>query len=191
MVSTYKIQSRAITHIESASASSHRNVGPFRYWTLTQLPNWILASPVLFLIARWLASYYKADVHLVIRRTLLPFKVTQKMFAKKPTEPNSEHSPTTDTRNLTISIRSAPQLLPYAHYTLILFLILIISSHVQIALRFATQGALPVVWWSAAELIEKRSIFIHGKFSMNALLIFSLAWQTISIVLYAGFYPPA
>lgn len=117
--------------------------------------------------------------------------LSQQSPGEEPTSPDLKHSPATDTRKLSVNVRSAPELLPFAHYTLVLFLILTVSSHVQIALRFATQGALPVVWWSAAELIEKRSLFRNGKLSLNTLLALSLAWQTISIVLYAGFYPPA
>ncbi|PWN37208.1 uncharacterized protein FA14DRAFT_187335 [Meira miltonrushii] len=171
--------------------SHYWNVGPFRYWTLSQLPNWILASPVLYLIARWLTSYYSADIQSVIDRTLWPFSVSEQNQGEESTRPNVKQSAAADTRRLSVNVRSAPQLLPFAHYTLALFLILIVSSHVQIALRFATQGALPVVWWSAAELVEKRSLLRHGKLSLNTLLTLSIAWQTISIVLYAGFYPPA
>ena len=105
-------------------------------------------------------SYYRADLQLVLLKTLLPFEAGRRKLGREHKELLLKTSLEGDKRDLQMNIRSAPELLPFAHYTLILFLILTVSSHVQIALRFATQGALPVVWWSVAELVErKRSLF--------------------------------
>ncbi|GIL75979.1 hypothetical protein Vretifemale_5662 [Volvox reticuliferus] len=53
--------------------SEYWNVGLFRYWTLQQLPNFLLAAPVLLLSAAGLAEYCKANSkHVLLRLGLTP-----------------------------------------------------------------------------------------------------------------------
>lgn len=123
----------------------------------------------------------------VVRRTIWPFvEIRDRNHKGEYAKPRPKHPFALNT-----NISSTPELLPFAHYTLALFLILTLSSHVQIALRFATQGTLPVVWWSAAKLVEERKCSHIGRVTLKTISTFSLAWQTLSVVLSAGFYPPA
>jgi hypothetical protein len=69
----------------------------------------------------------------------------------------------------------------YACHTLVLVCILLLASHVQIALRMATPGGMPLVWWACAALYERH----------RGVLVYLLCYSTAAIVLYAGFYPPA
>jgi len=115
-----------------------RDVGPFRYWTLLQLPNFLLASPVLLFSFAASYTYYSSQPRLVISRTL-PF-LPSSLLPSSPTVPS-------------MSQRAflSPSLLPFIHLHTATTLLLLISSHVQILLRLCIPN--PVIWWYAADLL--------------------------------------
>lgn len=128
------------------SADNLRNIGFLSYWTPAQIPNILMASPVLAV------SVYG----------------TCRFFTSK----------TTLSRLLT------PMILHHACMTILL----IFGSHTQIALRVVSTD--PVFWWLLADMS-----FEKGKKGMSrmgrAWLWWAVIWGAVSIVLWAGHYPPA
>lgn len=135
--------------------AAYWDVGLGRYWTTAQVPNFVLATPVLGLGA-W------ACVRLA----------------------HSWRRVWTDTWRPWHSAGHACEL-AYIYYTAAVLALLLFVSHVQIALRFATPGGLPLLWWGAALLRDEHPRM--GRVFLGYLLWYSLA----ATVLYAGFYPPA
>lgn len=135
--------------------SHYWDVGLLRYWTLAQLPNFLLAAPVLVMAAY---GCYAATPSLqaLIVSAFAPWR------------------------------RFPPQGLScvpvYIYHTLLLALLLLLASHVQIALRMATPGGMPLVWWACAHL---------GGTQTRGVLTYLLCYSAAACVLYAGFYPPA
>lgn len=83
-------------------------------------------------------------------------------------------------------------LLPHVHYTLVTLLLLLVNSHVQIVLRFASPGSLPAVWWGASHLIlQHYDAKQPPPRAASFILPYLVLWNMTSVVLYAGFYPPA
>lgn len=144
-----------------------RNVGFFRYWTISQLPNWILSLPVLGLAALWMSSVYSQDTCILLKKTFLPWKFGNTVLLNN--------------------------LLVHAHFTLITLLILVCNSHVQVVLRFASPGGLPAVWWGASHLFTMNSKEMDSKKRLwgKLLLSYLVLWNLTSTLLYSGFYPPA
>ena len=151
--------------IYTHAQSTYWNVGPFRYWTLQQLPNILLAMPVLALL------FYGSVLH--IRYGLYP-----RLKGEHP--PQGAKDPFFD-----LSVT------PHAIHALLLATILLVSSHTQIALRLAS--SLPFLYWSAAHLWTSGKQKAHGKELMAAKWWtgWSLVWGTISVVLWGVFLPPA
>ncbi|GAA5898936.1 uncharacterized protein JCM6883_003477 [Sporobolomyces salmoneus] len=150
------------------------NVGPFRYWTLLQLPNFLLASPVLLLSFSASYSYYSSQPRFVLARTL-PF-----LF--------SPSSPPPEQQRLFLS----PALMPFIHLHTATTLLLLVSSHVQIVLRLCIVD--PVVWWYATDLVLARAREGEGDRRRRwgeRWIWYTIVWGTISIVLWALFLPPA
>ncbi|KAK4685357.1 pre-rRNA-processing protein TSR4, partial [Tremellales sp. Uapishka_1] len=118
------------------------NVGFLKYWTPAQIPNLLIASPVLFV------SLYGS--HTVIwSRT----NSTETIF--------------------------------HLHH-LFLTMLLILSSHTQIALRVVSGD--PVFWWN----VRSMAFGDKGMTRMGrAWVSWTVVWGAISIVLWAGHYPPA
>ncbi|GAA5898913.1 uncharacterized protein JCM6883_003469 [Sporobolomyces salmoneus] len=154
--------------------SHYWNVGPFRYWTLLQLPNFLLASPVLLLSFSASYSYYSSQPRFVRSKTL-PF-----LFPSSPPPPRSS----SDQRRPFLS----PALLPFIHLHTATTLLLLVSSHVQIVLRLCIVD--PVVWWYAADLVLARDGTEMRRWG-ERWIWYSVVWGTISIVLWALFLPPA
>jgi phosphatidylinositol glycan class V len=69
--------------------------------------------------------------------------------------------------------------------------ILLFSSHSQIALR--TMGGNPFFWWGLAQQVwhfdKEGAVKITGL--GKAWIGWAVVWSLISLVLWAGFYPPA
>lgn len=147
-------------------------MGPFRYWTLAQIPNWLLAAPILVITIHWLFLFYRRNLQQILRKTFMPHSISNYRY--------------TTYNTLTES------LLPHVHYTTAVLLLLVVSSHVQILLRFASPGSLPVVWWAIAWNACDNNAQLQSR-SRHVYIIISclLLWNIVSIVLYAGFYPPA
>lgn len=160
-----------MTHINSCF---RRDVGPFRYWTLQQLPNFLLAAPVLALSFAASYTYYSSQPHLILSKTL-PF-----IFTAPPT------STTTPPRRMFLDL----SLLPFIHLHTATTLLLLISSHVQIILRLCIVN--PVIWWYATDLVLSTGLEAEKRRRWGTRWIwYSVIWGTISIVCWALFLPPA
>jgi len=99
--------SKFLPFIYSYVQSKYWNVGLFHYWTINQLPNFILAAPTLLLI-------FAYCIHHLQR--ILPHSGTLTMRSRS-------------FKSLTID--------PHAIYSTILCLIFLFASHTQIVLRLA------------------------------------------------------
>ncbi|CDS01042.1 related to GPI18-mannosyltransferase [Sporisorium scitamineum] len=150
--------------------SHYWNVGLLRYWQPAQLPNFILAAPVLLAIAYTTHIYYRRSTLPQIAASLLPPTTT-------PSAPS--------TISASLTLQATPKAIPYILHGVLLGLLLLLASHVQIALRLATPGGLPMVWWGTAQAVLLSRL-------MRMVVVGYLAVQyCMAIVLYAGFYPPA
>lgn len=107
-------------------------MGPFRYWTLSQLPNFLLAGPVLALSLCASYTFYSHNNSYVLR-SLVPF------LDLPPPKPSA--SPFLDRRHT-----------PFVHLSTALTFLLLFASHVQIILRLCASN--PVVFWYAASLVQ-------------------------------------
>ncbi|KAH9849114.1 GPI mannosyltransferase 2 [Lenzites betulinus] len=140
------------------------NVGFLRYWTLQQLPNFLLGAPPLALLFVFTLHY--------TRSALIPHLLT---FAF-PSSPSS-------------SLRQKPSLFlpqsiaPHAIHALILSALLLFASHTQIVLR--TAASMPLTYWAAAWLLVEHPRL--GRWWVG----WSVVWGAASCVLWAVFLPPA
>ena len=135
--------------------SHYWNVGFLRYWEALQLPNFALAAPVL--ITGFVGCVAYCRRHSL--RELVTLSVCPGGWAPIPAD---------------------LWLLPFVVHTFVLLMLLLLVSHVQIALRFATPGGLPFLWWT------------YGSARRPEVVLYALiAFNAAASVLYAGFYPPA
>lgn len=133
-----------------------RDVGLFRYWTLAQVPNFVLAAPVI--------GFGLLQAHTFLR-----------------TVPLSAYLPHGAVR---------PWALPYMVHMALLCVMLLVASHVQIALRFATPGGMPAIWWALAAAVVGGPIPAR-RIPLNVATGYLLGYAAVAGVLYASFYPPA
>lgn len=166
--------------------SEYWQVGFLRYWQTAQLPNFALAAPIIILLlysslAYWSNSSWKRRL-----ASIAPLQQQREGSVERNNSKGS--SPSADAMRLScLSLDLAPDAVPYVLHGLVVGGILLFMSHVQIALRFASPGGLPMVWWGSAHAV------LHSKRPwLRQLVISYLALQfCASVVLYAGFYPPA
>ncbi|GFZ43371.1 GPI mannosyltransferase 2 [Saitozyma sp. JCM 24511] len=177
------------------------NMGILEYWTPAQLPNFLIAAPVL------LVSLIPSFVYL--RQTLSP------VFAQDKTQPVPHTYPRSKS-SAPFPPHAAPALLPFHIHHLALTLLLIFASHTQISLRVIAGD--PVVWWNVSAMAfrwtgappspaprETRAPRVPPGITSRgnggdeagmtgwgkAWVWWSVLWGAASIVLWAGYYPPA
>ena len=169
-------------------ALTNRNVGLLNYWTPAQIPNLLIAAPILSI------SFYGAYRFFASAIISSPAPITSPYASTSTAKP---HLPAA-------SQASKCALFPFYVTHLILTLLLTFSAHSQIALRLCVTD--PVVWWTAAQLAftgqgiaptgsEGRTVddekTIHITTFGKAWVWWSVVYGAISIPLWAGHYPPA
>ena len=166
------------------------------YWTVQQLPNFLLGAPPLILLFSFTTHYIH---HALLPRlhSLVPMITSRSAHA--PTEsthtrPGSSHPGKThqaDHRSAahprssppTRSPFLRPSLAPHAIHALALSLLLLFASHTQIVLRLA--ASMPLTYWAAAWLLVERPR--AGRLWVG----WSVVWGAVSCVLWGVFLPPA
>lgn len=151
--------------IYSYVQSKYWDVGLFRYWTIAQLPNFILAAPPLALLL-WASSTHMKQ-HGFDKLSNIVHAIRSRRDKDDPNE----------------SLLVADQITPHAIHAFVLCLILIFASHTQIALRLSS--SLPFTYWAAARLWIEKPQF--AKLWTG----WSIIWSTISLVTWGLFLPPA
>ncbi|KAI5889799.1 glycosyltransferase family 76 protein [Schizophyllum commune H4-8] len=187
------------SHVQTA----YWNVGFLRYWTLQQLPNFVIAAPPLAAILSF------AFWHL--RRTVPGYVAVLRTYVSqgKSTSPGAPiPSSTTTSPAITSQLPSAaplppflsPALTPHVLHATFMALVLIFASHVQIVLRFA--AAMPATYWAGAWLLVRDgtdSAAEGGRGSRagrawswgRAWVAWSVVWGALSVLLWVAFLPPA
>lgn len=168
--------------IYSYVQSAYWNVGLFRYWSLQQLPNILLAMPVLLLL------FDASIAH--IRYFLLPALVRTL----------SKYTPRIATRKTDPLFKLS--VAPHAIHALLISIILLVAAHTQIALRFAS--AMPFTYWAAARLflrnpqpvesedkVEDSKRIADVPATSRWWTYWSVLWGACSLVTWAVFLPPA
>jgi GPI mannosyltransferase 2 len=120
------------------------NNGFLNYYRLNQIPNFILASPIIYFYGRSLWEYFRVDPKLV--------------FTLGYSFSNS----------LALIEFEQPILLPYFYLSLFLYLYCILFMHVQVILRFLT--AQPFMLWYLATNSQSN----HTKIFVSYAVIYSL-----------------
>ncbi len=189
--------------IYSYVQAKYWNIGFLRYWTVQQLPNFLLGAPPLILLFSFTVHYLRQA--LVPRLRLLALELssrpdhsptqTDKSKSKSDSEPensistggelaahNRPLSPSHQ-RPSSYSPFLRPSIAPHAIHALALALLLLFASHTQIVLRLA--ASMPLTYWAAAWLLVERP---HaGRLWVG----WSVVWGVISCVLWGAFLPPA
>ncbi|KAG8987925.1 ER membrane glycoprotein subunit of the GPI transamidase complex-like protein [Tulasnella sp. JGI-2019a] len=174
------------------------NVGFFRYWEMSQVPNFILAAPVLVLVMSTSISEimgFGRSVQEYQRRT-----GSWRSAIQQSMTPNKTEKPTS--AELTRILGRTWSTLPHAMHAMVLSSILLFASHVQIALRLSS--SIPYMYWAAAQLLmdDEREEGVHDAGERLAptklrrkwgriWVFYAVIWGVISSVLWATFLPPA
>lgn len=151
-------------------------MGLFKYWEMAQLPNFLLAAPVLTAAFYLSFRYYTSST---------PERILKQTFLGWWSNDVSDTPISSDP----FSYDSTPQLLPHIHLSTATACLLLFASHVQIALRFATPAWI-CVWLAFAHLVmadDGEKVSKNGRLWLTWLV----GWNALSIVLFSAFLPPA
>lgn len=113
-------------------ASACRNVGFLHYFELKQLPNFLLAAPILLISASGIFHYFEADP---VRFTTLGFRCAT-LVSKSGNR-----------------FASNPLMLPHVYLYTFLVLVATFVMHVQVATRFLATSPL-LYWWLADRVVR-------------------------------------
>jgi len=154
------------------------------YWTLSQLPNFIISLPV-FLLLIGFCGYHIISVFLPQLRlfVFLNSAPSPRTTTTKRDNPNPPHP----------SPFLSPTITPHAIHAFILTLTILLTSHVQIILRQA--ASMPITYWAGAWLVVGDGGGDGGDGRKSKCgrwwVGWSCIWGMISLVLWVAFLPPA
>ncbi|KAI9096924.1 GPI mannosyltransferase 2 [Phlyctochytrium arcticum] len=164
---------KAIPSIYSYVQEAYWDNGFLRYWKLKQLPNFILAAPMLGISIAGIAVYYRAD----------PRRFLTLGFLSRPRDLEQKHG----VRSTLLSER----LLPHVYLWACLTLLLLTTMHVQIITRFFT--CIPCLYWFTAYFAQggKLDGTFSGENRFRYFIWYFLGYGFSTGVLFASFLPPA
>lgn len=145
-------------HVQDA----YWGVGWLRYWTLQQLPNFLLAAPVLLASLTLTLAWLKT--HPAALRTL----------GLLPTLPSSPPLPFLD----------RAELLPWVLHWLALTLLALFVMHVQVATRFLASQCAPFYWFLASLVLESPSSSVS-----RLTRLWFAAYLLLGALLFPNFLP--
>jgi len=159
----------------------------FKYWTPNNIPNFLLATPVLVLSVAASWTFYAHNPRAIVAVTLpflppsllppLPDQVQNKGKGVERSQPISPPRPFL-----------SPALAPFVHLHSALTLLLVFASHTQIVLRLCASD--PVVWWYAAHLCSGPEGTAGRKWGRRW-VAYCVVWGGVACAMWAGFLPPA
>lgn len=151
------------------SSLHFRNNGFLRYYQVKQIPNFILASPVLIISVIGILKYASSDWN----RFLWGWSPFFKADKRDKSETTTAHPP--------------HSLLPYIYLWIVLLLYSALFMHIQVIIRFFS--AMPCMYWMAASMLlgeEKRD-----RTTAQYYLQYSILYSALTTILFSNFFPPA
>lgn len=129
-----------------------------------QIPNFIIAAPILLLCFVSLFLYYREYLRILLNKS----------------------------NNLSLFSRNAHKLLPYMLHWNILFCIAVIILHIQVTTRF--MSATPPVYWFLSFAIhsskgKRFSLFFNHTFLPFVTIGYCLLYIVLGSILHTNFYP--
>lgn len=149
-----------------------------KYWTLSNLPLFLLAAPMLYIMTR--SSIWAWNWHRTVSSTHLDKHPSNSHAATRDGERNSSATATGDI----VKKLLLPQL--------VLAVLALTSYHVQIITRLSS--GYPVwYWWLACLTLDDEKMRIFGSSWRSARIVSSwmIGYALIQAGLFASFLPPA
>jgi len=144
-----------------------RNVGFLRYYEVKQIPNFLLATPMIILSVYGIYTYFNYDRNRFLSLGLISSKETHQ--GKKKKKENG--------------LFFTKTILPFIYLWVFLLVYLVPTIHIQVITRLFS--SLPPIYWTITFTLYNSpkmfSFFIH----------YFVLYTLIGIVLYSNFYPPA
>ncbi|CAG8561373.1 5700_t:CDS:2 [Funneliformis caledonium] len=153
--------------------SFYWNGGFLKYYEVKQIPNFLLASPMIFLSFYGIYSYSKFDLKRIL---------TLGLQQRSETTLESSSSPYYRTH----------ELLPFIYLWAVLLVYSITVMHVQVITRFFSSQ--PIVYWFVTNLFLKslsKDANRWDKLLGYGMLVYFILYGGSGIVLFANFFPPA
>ncbi|KAJ2783749.1 ER membrane glycoprotein subunit of the GPI transamidase complex-like protein [Coemansia interrupta] len=161
------------------------NVGFLRYYTLQQLPNFLLAAPMIGLSLAGLWTYLAYDP---VRFATLGWIHRGRSLGAKP-----------DTVDAVAAAYFDASLLPHMYLWALLLGVATTTMHVQVITRFFS--SVPAVFWFAAHVVAKVAAQKEELASAQAsrskrwvswvVVGYFVGYGLVGVVLFSNFFPPA
>ena len=187
-------EQEGISNLYAFVQKEYWNQGPFRYWTMKQIPNFLLATPVLLLCVGMSYTYKSARMQnngqVSTLRNLenlfgfdddikLACERVRGMGEARVTSMKSENDISSHT------VFAGRRTAAFVWHCSALALLMLICFHVQVATRFLF-AASPALYWYVSDLVELR-----GEMSLrvNFVLAYFCIYFILGAALFSTFYP--
>ncbi|KAJ1815789.1 ER membrane glycoprotein subunit of the GPI transamidase complex-like protein, partial [Coemansia sp. RSA 2598] len=171
--------------------SRYWDVGFLRYYSLQQLPNFLLAAPMILLSVAGIWSYAAHDL---ARIASLGWIQRKRKHKHKPgLKPNPNPNPNAEAAPALAP--AAPEayfgrgILPHVYLWAVLLLVATTSMHVQVITRFFS--GLPVVFWFAGHAVASAQLDANRRWVRWAVVGYFVGYGLVGVVLFSNFFPPA
>ena len=177
----------------------HWNVGLFHYYEFKQIPNFLLAAPILVLsilgVVQWIWSsireYGKGKLPQSISQLLIGWpihalsdSVDQTLFHGLGTQPSSTTSTSSPVEAACLWLLFNPVLL--GHYAILagLTIVGLIVAHVQISTRMICSSSPAIIWLLTYCHLQDQSLRLR-----QLVAFYSILYMLLGVILHVNFLP--
>ncbi|KYQ90121.1 phosphatidylinositol glycan [Tieghemostelium lacteum] len=157
--------------------NAYWNQGFFNYYTVNQIPNFLLASPMVIIAVSGIFSYIRYFIQNPNQMIYSSFKLRSKNM------------------NISEQVESfySPHLIPFILYLLFLTVFSVAFMHVQVITRFFIHSPI-IFWFSAKHFLTNGTKDNTPKKSTNTIiqqiiLFYFILYNVLGCIMFCNFYP--
>ena len=151
------------------------SLGPFAYYEVKQIPNFLLACPAIGLSFGAAASYVKRVHHRPECHGKYPLIDRMTAFMGLNNREDSLDLPLVGYHSHRVAV--------YVWYMMALTLFGMVVMHIQVVTRFLCASSPPLYWFVASRIQKKKT------FQTNAILLYFSVFVVMGSIVFSTFYP--
>jgi len=166
----------------------HWNVGFLHYYKLKQIPNFLLATPILCYGTAGVISWIKASWYALVHTSQPSLSLISLVQWVWDALARSVDTGSTTASSTSMSLLLSPQMLADYAILAVTCILGLTVAHVQISTRLICSSC-PAIYWFLAHLYTRDQTVVHWLSSRQTVLAYCIIYNILGIIMHVNWLP--